>query len=261
MRHIQYVIVSFPSSIRTLGLLTVFTGCRKGKRECAYPGNVSSASPSSSKPSKSGKSKGSPGESTPSGSEIDPDEKIPLSAIPDDDEEDLDESEPQSAMSQSFSSASREDNMSPAVSRSSSRPQPVRSSSKQSIKSEVGQSSRWGALPNDVQYYLKYHRENMSHHHYAFKYDGGDFLKTTFLEIAMNDGSAALMYSIVAFAAYHHSIARNDDNISLFLSYYNKSIAYLQHSLKNKKHNVATLLTILQLATIEVSQEAMSERE
>lgn len=92
----------------------------------------------------------------------------------------------------------------------------------------------------------------MSHHHYAFKYDGGDFLNTTFLEIAMNDSSAALLYSIVAFAAYHHSIARNDDKISMFLSYYNKAIAYLQRSLKNKRHNVATLLTILQLATIEV---------
>lgn len=68
----------------------------------------------------------------------------------------------------------------------------------------------------------------------------------------MNDSSAALLYSVVAFAAYHHSIARNDDKISMFLSYYNKAIAFLQQSLKNKRHNVATLLTILQLATIEV---------
>ena len=92
----------------------------------------------------------------------------------------------------------------------------------------------------------------MSHHHYAFKYDGGDFLKTTFIEIAMNDSSSSLLYAIVAFAAYHHTVCRNDDNISIFLSYYNQSIAHLQQSLKDKRHNVATLLTILQLATIEV---------
>jgi hypothetical protein len=91
----------------------------------------------------------------------------------------------------------------------------------------------------------------LTHHHYAFKYDGGDFLKTTFLEIALNDGSAALLYAIVAFAAYHHSISRHNKRISEFLFYYNKSIACLQQSLKSKRHNVATLLTILQLATIE----------
>jgi hypothetical protein len=106
-------------------------------------------------------------------------------------------------------------------------------------------------LPKDVKFYLKFHREHMSHHHYAFKYDGGDFLKTTFLEIAMNDGSAALLYSIVAFAAYHYSIAKNDSNIATFLSYYNKSITFLQQSLKRHRHSVSTLLTILQLATIE----------
>lgn len=149
--------------------------------------------------------------------------------------------------------------MSPSIEASGStsqtlkRPRPVRNNSKLSIKSEAPPSSRWAALPKDIRHYLRFHRESMSHHHYAFKYDGGDFLKTTFLEIAMNDGSTSLLYAIVAFAAYHHSISRNDDNISVFLSYYNKSIAHLQLSLKNKRHNVATLLTILQLATIEVS--------
>lgn len=92
----------------------------------------------------------------------------------------------------------------------------------------------------------------MSHHHYAFKYDGGDFLKTTFVDIALNDGSGALLHAIVAFAAYHHSVARDNSNISTFLSHYNKSITYLQASLKKRRHNVATLLTILQLATVEV---------
>lgn len=115
-------------------------------------------------------------------------------------------------------------------------------------------------MQKDVKFYLKYHRDSLTHHHYAFKYDGGDFLKTTFLEIALNDSSAALLYAVVAFAAYHHSIARNSKRISEFLFYYNKSIACLQQSLKSRRHNVATLLTILQLATIEVRSAFGSER-
>ena len=113
----------------------------------------------------------------------------------------------------------------------------------------------FNALPKEDKNYLKYHQNHLSHHHYAFKYDAGDFLKTTFLEIAMNDQSQALLYSIIAFSAYHHSIDKQDLRISIFLSYYNKSIVLLHQSLqKNKKPGIATLLTILQLATIEVSR-------
>ena len=93
----------------------------------------------------------------------------------------------------------------------------------------------------------------MSHHHYGFKVDAGDFLKTTYLEIAMNDSSEALLYGVVAFAAYHHALTHHEDIISRFLNYYNKSIKLLQVALQKKRHTTATLLTILQLATIEVS--------
>ena len=103
-----------------------------------------------------------------------------------------------------------------------------------------------------MKWYLRYYKDNLSHHHYAFKYDGGDFLKTTFLEIAMNDQSQALLYAIVAFACYHFTVDRGNPKISTFLSYYNKSIVSLQQSLKSKKPGIMTLLTILQLATIEV---------
>ncbi|WPV27842.1 hypothetical protein CLAFUW7_07738 [Fulvia fulva] len=231
--------------------------CRKGKRECTYPGSTSS----STKPPRTGsRSKDSPGGSSPTDSEEDIDEKVPLSAIPDENDDDDIGDEPQSAVSDmrkqnnvppSAEALSASPSIDSPTRTAPSRPHPVRTSSKQPLGPEILQSRRWATLPKDVKYYLRYHREHMSHHHYAFKYDGGDFLNTTFLEIAMNDSSAALLYSIVAFAAYHHSIARNDDKISMFLSYYNKAIAYLQRSLKNKRHNVATLLTILQLATIE----------
>lgn len=189
---------------------------------------------------------------------------MPLSAIPDDDEDEdaAGEDDPQFAISESHrpvdSSSALHDKTASTATESSAaparpaRPQSVRTSSKQSIKSQIVQGSRWSSLPKDVRYYLKYHRENMSHHHYAFKYDGSDFLRTTFVEIALNDNSSALLYAIVAFAAYHHSISHDDDKISNFLTYYNKSIFHLQASLKARRHNVATLLTILTLATVEV---------
>jgi len=109
-----------------------------------------------------------------------------------------------------------------------------------------------------VKVYLKYHRDRLSHHHYMFKYDGGDFLKTTFLEIAINDDSEALLYAVVAFAAYHHCVSPEgrSTRISTFLGYYNKSITLLQQSLTKKRHNITTLLTILQLATIEVCSDS-----
>ncbi|KAK4909891.1 hypothetical protein LTR49_021376 [Elasticomyces elasticus] len=235
--------------------------CRKGKRECAYPGETPSSS--TSRPSRtSSKSKGSLG-STPSTSEdeSDVDAKPWLPAIPDD-EEDAEEDEPQSGTSEhrAFSTivpTVRSKNTSPIVERSSraaretSRAQTNRNASKHSVKSSISQNSRWSKLGKDVKSYLKYHRDSMSHHHYGFKYDAGDFLKTTFLEIALNDDSEALLYGIVAFAAYHHALTHQDDIISRFLSYYNRSINLLQQSLTKKRHSVATLLTILQLATIE----------
>jgi hypothetical protein len=230
-------------------------GCRKGKRECTYPGTPTSAtSGSTSKDSQDDASSATD-------DDYDDDPKSALPAIADD--EDEEESEPQSGVSDtrkaseaSFPTTSK--HTSPATDKPSTfprgpaRPQAQRTSSRSSIKPAMSQNNRWSSLPKDVRVYLKYHRESMSHHHYGFKYDAGNFLKTTFLEIAMNDESAALLYGVVAFAAYHHALKRGDDVISRFLSYYNKSISLLQQALTKKRHSVAILLTILQLATIEV---------
>lgn len=98
---------------------------------------------------------------------------------------------------------------------------------------------------------MKYHRDHLTHHHYAIKYDGGDFLKSTFLEIALS--YEPLLYAITAFSAYFHTLALPNGKVQQFLGYYDKSVSLLRQSLmKNPKHTVATLLTILQLATFEV---------
>ncbi|KAK1046898.1 hypothetical protein LTR74_017879 [Friedmanniomyces endolithicus] len=240
--------------------VTIAMRCRKGKRECAYPGETPTSSVSKNSLS-SDKSKGSH-ESTSSTSEdeSEDDAKPSLAAIPDDDE-DAAEDAPQSAVSEpgrmsGVASAGVLPNTAPVAERPSGvprgvRPQSSRTAWKHSAKPNISQNARWASLPREVKSYLRYHRDCMSYHHYGFKYDAGDFLKTTYLEIAVNDDSAALLYGIVAFAAYHHALTHQTDIISRFLAYYNQSIMLLQQALKKKRHNVATLLTILQLATIE----------
>lgn len=62
-----------------------------------------------------------------------------------------------------------------------------------------------------------------------------------------------LMYAVVAFAAYHNALSREDGKVKDFLDAYNKSVSLLRQSLaKTDRHSLSTLLTILQLATIEV---------
>lgn len=96
----------------------------------------------------------------------------------------------------------------------------------------------------------------MTHHHYSLKYDGGDFLKTTFLEIAL--GYEPLLYAITAFSAYFHTLAMPNGKVQYFLGYYDKSVSLLRQSLlRSPRHTVATLLTILQLATFEVGQSTL----
>lgn len=236
-------------------------GCRKGKRECTYPGTGSSSRPARASGSKA-RDSGAEDASSPSDAEFDLDEKGGLAPIPDDEEDLLqDDTEPDSAVSDTRIKLETSDlpkhkgiqrTETPVSATRPQRPSAPRSNSRHTIKPSISQSSRWASLPAKTKFYLKFHQNNLSHHHYAFKIDGGDFLKTTFLEIALNDGSGALLYAIVAFSAYHYALEQGNAPISEFLEYYNRSIMYLSQSLKSKKPSVTTLLTILQLATIEV---------
>lgn len=92
----------------------------------------------------------------------------------------------------------------------------------------------------------------MSHHHYSLKRDSGNFLKTDFLEKAYQ--YEPLRYAVVGYAAYFHTLSKPEGRISNFLKYYNESVSKLRASItKNKKQGLSTFLTILQLASIEVS--------
>ncbi|KAH0544315.1 hypothetical protein FGG08_001578 [Glutinoglossum americanum] len=108
----------------------------------------------------------------------------------------------------------------------------------------------WSLLSKDLQFYLNYHRNHLTFHHYLMLYDAQDFLRTTFLDMAVKD--EPLLYAVAGFSAFHHTITLPDGRIQAFLTYYDKSVSLLLLSLrKNQRHTASTLLAILQLASFE----------
>jgi hypothetical protein len=97
---------------------------------------------------------------------------------------------------------------------------------------------------------LQYHDAHITYYHYFLKFDGEDFIHTELIDLALT--YEPLLYAVVAFSAYHHTLKQDDGQIATFLSYYSKSLTLLMKSLaKGAKPTEATLLTVLQLATFE----------
>jgi hypothetical protein len=107
------------------------------------------------------------------------------------------------------------------------------------------------AMARDLQFYLNYFRNHMTVHHYSLKRDTHGFLKGDFLDWAMK--FEPLKYAVAGYAAYFHTLSQPDGRMANFLQFYNESVSRLRISItKNKKQGLATFLTILQLASIEV---------
>jgi hypothetical protein len=109
----------------------------------------------------------------------------------------------------------------------------------------------WTFLPHELQFYLSYFYENISHYHYCMVNDADDFFRTVLVGLALRND--ALLYGVVGFSAYHHALNNPNGKINDFLQYYSHSVTLLLDCLKKEeKYSIGTLLTILQLATIEV---------
>jgi len=109
----------------------------------------------------------------------------------------------------------------------------------------------WSHLPVDIQYYLGSFCENINHYHYCMINDPDGFYSVILPNIAIRN--EALLNAIVGFAAYHETLKNPNGKLEDFLKYYNKSVMLLLGSLKkHEPQTTATLLTVLQLATIEV---------
>ncbi|KAK0643615.1 hypothetical protein B0T16DRAFT_459741 [Cercophora newfieldiana] len=252
--------------------------CRKGKRECNYP------EPAPPKGSGSGSkdSSGPSQQTSPSSSPGDDDDEILDHDLKLDPILDEEEDEPESATTQasapifplrrsstasSFSlqrvaSSHRQESETPSFEGnvSSASPSiaggaaggltPTSLQLSDSLFATPGSRPDWSFLPQELQFYLRYYVENITNFHYCIVSDVDDFFHTTLTSLAIRN--EPLLYAVVGFAAYHHMLKNSNGQISEFLQYYNRSVTLLLSFLKKKeKHSVTTLLTILQLATIE----------
>lgn len=106
------------------------------------------------------------------------------------------------------------------------------------------------ALKPDIQKYLQFQRDEMTHYHYFFKLDPYDFVHGEFIDQALS--YEPLLYAAVGFAAYHYEFRQPNAKLSHFLGYHSKALSMLRKSLESHtQYTEAMLLTVLQLATFE----------
>lgn len=109
----------------------------------------------------------------------------------------------------------------------------------------------WSHLPSDFRTYLDWFASNITHYHYGLTYDTDDFFRTILPGIALEN--EALLNAVVGFSAYQVTLQKPNGQLHDFLQYYNRSVTLLLQSLRQRERPTAiTLLTILQLATVEV---------
>ncbi|KAA8636639.1 hypothetical protein SMACR_00876 [Sordaria macrospora] len=201
--------------------------CRKGNRECVYP------EPTPPKGSVKDSSAHSQQESpTSSRGDDDDDENGQdgfLTPIMDEDEEETESAAMQSSI--------------PTI------PLPS-SASATSLSFNHGPIDSGKGPDGDVHFYLNYYRDNITHYHYSVVNDSDKFFQEILTGLVFQD--EGLLYAVVGFAAYHHTLQNPIGEIKDFLHFYNRSVTLLLGFLKRKeRHTDLTLLTILQLATIE----------
>ncbi|RDW79724.1 hypothetical protein BP6252_04362 [Coleophoma cylindrospora] len=253
--------------------------CRKGSRECVYPEPKEPASRSSAAgKSSQAESHGSP-DSSPDESEDDPESERPgtvqendnptgedcrrgsISTIPaqrPESTQNFAERRSLTRLSSETPSLIQDKGASPTPSTEGSLSHShytgvVSRPRKQPSSASTASNSRktdWTHLPRNLQYYLDYFYENLTHHHYSLKYDPCNFLQTSYIDIALKN--EVLLYAVVGFSAFQATLHSPSGKIQDFLQYYNKAVSLLLRSLKKgDRHEVGTLLAILQLATVE----------
>jgi hypothetical protein len=109
----------------------------------------------------------------------------------------------------------------------------------------------WSHLPADYQYYLNSFCKHITHFHYSFATFPDNFLEVILPNMAVRH--EPLLNAVVGFAAYRETLQNPDGQVEDFLKYYNRSVVLLLNTLQRREPpTIATLLTVLQLATMEV---------
>ncbi|KAL4903607.1 hypothetical protein BDW74DRAFT_155831 [Aspergillus multicolor] len=105
-------------------------------------------------------------------------------------------------------------------------------------------------LPEDLRFYISYHRDSISYRHYFMRRRSKDFVDQTIIEHALQ--YEPLLYAVVGFSAYHHAVQTRSENLYSFLKYYNKALSLLRRSLgSGEPYSEATLATVLVLVNFE----------
>ncbi|KAF5632656.1 transcriptional regulatory moc3 [Fusarium tjaetaba] len=218
--------------------------CKKGNRECVYPDPPSSKGSSAS----SGKSKDtatSAQQTSPTSSKSEDDEdteqesKLEMIVDEDEDTEDQTKSSVPSRQSKSVSPSTATATPSSLAAVYSSSEFPI----------QTGEAD-WSHLPPEYQQGLSFFVENLNHFNYCIPLDSDGFFTNILPNMATRH--EPLLNALVGFSAYHITLRNPQGKLQDFLQYYNKSVTQLLGLFKRReKPNVATLLTILQLATIE----------
>lgn len=240
------------------------SGCRKGGRDCVYPDPSISKSSSRQKESTStSASNQSPTSSISEEAEHDDNKRsVPLDTILDEDEDSISPTRPlknKLVLQISDHHLYENNSLSPSPSTATPRYRFFGGNQQSDFHSVLMGDPNLSNLPSDYQLHLQYLYENVNCHHYSLANDTDNFfVRGMIIEASKNQ---LLLNAVVAFAAYLRSIEQPDGKLRDFLLYYNRSITLLLECLTQEQtHNLPTLLSILQLATIEVRQTRVHSR-
>ncbi|KAJ5320075.1 hypothetical protein N7508_000358, partial [Penicillium antarcticum] len=243
--------------------------CRKGSRECVYPSPTSSSKGSVRATGKSRAGR-PPSQGSDSSEKYDIEAISPLDPI-------IDEEEPDSAISESRPSppATIRPDLHKSQSSQSLRKRSIKhtdapSSIKEQSSSPSTESSRFESmsvrsgsighstvemisnarLPDDLRFYLNFHSEFLTTPHFFLRQSCSRFIQHNLIELALQ--YEPLLYALVGFSAYHHTLQSPGGKLATFLKYYNKALTLLRKSLgSGEGHSEATLCTVLVLTTFE----------
>ncbi|KAM3531333.1 hypothetical protein NHJ13051_000901 [Beauveria bassiana] len=233
--------------------------CRKGGRDCVYPDPSTSKGSSRQKESTSNSaSTQSPTSSNSEDAEQDDAKRSgALHTIPDEDE---DSTSPKHALKSKLVLQISDRNsrgnysLSPSSATATLVDQLDPGHQQADFHSLLMGDQNLSNLPNDYKLHLQYLYENVTPHHYSLTNDTDNFfVRGMIIEASKN---RLLLNAVVAFSSYLRSTEqpdeKPDEKLGDFLLYYNRSITLLLECLKEEQtHNLPTLLSILQLATIE----------
>lgn len=248
--------------------------CRKGSRDCVYPSPNAPSSKAARVAAKSRSARPPSSQGSESSGKPEFDHVSPLEPIID---EDADHTETGSHLS----STSGANSYRPDLYRTQSDPSLQKRSLKQvsgsgylsadpssspstegsrfdsvSVRSASVSHSIWDLLnsprfSDDIRFYLNYYQDFISHNHFFLRQSSARFIHYSIVELAL--GYEPLLYALVGFSAYHHTLQAPGAKLYTFLKYYNRALVLLRKSLgSGEDHTEATLCTVLVLTTFEV---------